>query len=419
MTIYRGEGGTGSYVSDIDLTNFQTLVDEAAASKDAAALSEADAETAAASAVSSASQAAASAAIALAAEDQAEAYAETVIGFRNRIINGSMNIFQKSDFASLNPISNVDINGVPAFSVDRWYCQTSLIGTSVNFSRNTSSTVSLNGPNHLTVTTNTIKTSLASFDSVIIGQNIEGFNIADFKFGSGSAKTFTCSFRASVSGAASAVISVAFRNADGTRSYVTSVTVTSTPATYVVTVPGCPTGTWNTSNGSGLRVSFCFASGSSPMTSNANVWESNQNKIAVTTQTNLLAAANSLNITDVQVELAPAATAFEKRSYQTELMLCRRYVKPVYRAIGQCFTTTTCGFLYDVSEMRAAPTLLISGNAQASVANGSGTVPAALTLLNFARNATLLNFTSATPDFVAGNASYITPPAACVLDAEI
>ncbi len=301
-------------------------------------------------------------------------------GLRNRIINGGMAIAQRGTAATTN------VAGTTFYSVDRFFGQTVASGASISFAQSSDGTLSLAGPYHLFQQTNTIKASLAAGDYSILGQNIEGFNVADLKWGTAAAKPITISFRARVDNVgSSATISVALRNSVANRSYVKTITVTNSSASYSVTIPGDTTGTWLTDSNAGIQLNFGFACGTTFATSTLNAWQAG-NFIAANTQTNLLATLNAaLDITDVQLELGSISTPFEQRPYGMELALCQRYAWVVSSSakpspwddgvFGSCLAisaTDARGIVIAPVPMRAIPAIQIVTGALAVYNSGLG-----------------------------------------------
>jgi hypothetical protein len=247
----------------------------------------------------------------------ATAYAGGNYGMRNRIINGDMRIDQRNAGAS------VTLNG-NLYSVDRWGTQAS------QNSRATiqQSTVAPTGfVNSVAVTSSSAYSPLAA-DFFWLYQTIEGFNIADFYWGSASAQTVTLSFwvRSSLTGTFSV------RLGSGSRSYVTTYTIASAN-TYeykTVTIPGDTSGTWNTTNGGGIQIQFDLGSGSNRTTSTTNAWQAGDFQKATGTVSLVSTNGATLNITGVQLEAGSVATPFERRPYGTELALCQRYFEKSY-----------------------------------------------------------------------------------------
>jgi hypothetical protein len=189
-------------------------------------------------------------------------------------------------------------------------------------------------------------------------QRVEGFNTADFNFGSAAASAVTISFwvKCSVTGTFGGVI----QNSASDRSYVFSFSVVAanTWEYKTVTIDGDTTGTWLTDNGSGLFLQFTVGADSAVLTT-PNVWSAGNFK-GPTGQVNLMATNGAtLYITGVQLEKGTVATPFERRPFGTELALCQRYFQQDSSIlIYGCFVGTNTWripIIYKVT-MRAAPT---------------------------------------------------------------
>jgi hypothetical protein len=237
-------------------------------------------------------------------------------GSKNKIINGTGRINQR----------NTSPTTTGAFGPDRWVL--AINGTSLGgmLGSSVDGSISLNGPHHFFLQTQIAKATLAAGDYMFMQQTIEGFNVANFKFGTPQAKQITLSFRATGT-FMGAVFSVSFRNGDATRSYVVPVTLLAGTNTYTVTLPGDLIGTWATGNLLGLTVSFAHAASQTGTftTSSINQWV-NGNFVAANTQSNGFdTVGKALSISDVQLEVGAVATPFENRPYGQELALCQRY----------------------------------------------------------------------------------------------
>jgi hypothetical protein len=233
--------------------------------------------------------------------------------FKNRIINGNMVIDQRATAITLNTAGT--------FMTDRW-CQNNGGSAVMTGARST------NGPTGLTQSSLLITTTTGSAPSagnlVDIFQPIEGYNIADLAYGTASAQTTTVSFwvKSSLTG----TFCVAYGNASGNRSYVTTYTINSanTWEYKTVTITGDTTGTWGTTNGVGLNLFFDIGSGSNYNTT-ANAWASGF-YTRVSGAISLSATTGATwQVTGVQLEVGTVATSFDYRPYGTEFQLCQRY----------------------------------------------------------------------------------------------
>lgn len=239
--------------------------------------------------------------------------------FRNRIINGDMRIDQRNNGASVT----VNSSSAP-YCPDRWNSRVQQASGAFTVQRSTTVPTGA-GFNNSVFLTVTNTTAAGSTNRVHIRQIIEGYNIADLGWGTASALTITLSFwvRSSVTG----TYGVGFINSSETRSYVGTYVVNSanTWEKKSITVPGDTSGTWETGDSNGIRVTFDLGSGSSYNASSANTWvaqEAARTSSCVNWQQN---SGATLYLTGVQLETGSVATPFERRPYGVEFLLCQRY----------------------------------------------------------------------------------------------
>ena len=249
---------------------------------------------------------------------------------RNRIINGDMRIDQRNDGASVTVNS-----GTSTFGVDRWKGQASGGGV---YTQQSSSIAPAGFSNSTLLTVTTADSSIAASDYYIWGQAVEGFNAADFAWGTADAKTLTLSFwvRASVTGTYALFLG---NNADN-RSIVYTYTISAanTWEQKSIAISGDTSGTWATDNSIGIGLWFTLGAGSN-FNATAGVWNS-------TLEMNTNGSANwiatngaTFYITGVQLEVGSVATPFEHRNYGDELARCQRYFQTSF--ISNPSTTNT------------------------------------------------------------------------------
>jgi hypothetical protein len=279
-------------------------------------------------------------------------YASSGFGFRNRIINGDMRIDQRNNGAA--------VSSTGAYPVDRF--RVFRDGGAATFTAQRSTTAP-SGFNYSVVYTVGTGATPASTDFSGLQQNIEGFNVADLMWGTASAQPFTLSFlvRSSVTG----TFGIGIRNADVSRSYVTTFTISqaNTFELKTITIPGDTSGTWVADNGVGLSVTWDLGAGSTRSTSSLDTWQAG-NFFGAASGIKLISTSGAtFYLTGVQVERGTVATPFEFRSIGQELALCQRYYQKLglkqsaYIASGNT-ATTSIGILYTkyTTTMRASPT---------------------------------------------------------------
>ena len=174
-------------------------------------------------------------------------------------------------------------------------------------------------------------------DYVTLEQRIEGYNIADFGWGTAYAQPVTVSFAAYSTQAGQ--YSLSLRNATNTASYVAPFTVPVANQWVQVqqTVPGETSGTWEVENGIGLSVAITLAAGSNWLTSDVTRWQESSRAqsglgyIAATGGVNFMGIVNNqFYLTGVQVEKGTIMTGVEERPFGVELQLCQRYYTKSY-----------------------------------------------------------------------------------------
>jgi hypothetical protein len=271
---------------------------------------------------------------------------------RNRIINGDMRIDQRNAGASVTPTAT-------AYTLDRWQA---LISTASKMTvQQTASTVA-SFTYSLGVSVASATTAGAA-EYFSLRHLIEGYNVADLGYGTADAKTVTLSFwvKSSVTGTYAGKLG----NSANNRSYVFTYSISSanTWEYKTITIVGDTTGTWLTTNGTGIDIRFDLGSGSNYRTATTGSWIAGD-YWSTSSQANWIGTSGAtFYITGVQLEQNTSATPFERRLYNQELANCQRY----YRAVswmGVDGYANASGTSNDISithilnpEMRAAPSI--------------------------------------------------------------
>jgi hypothetical protein len=271
-------------------------------------------------------------------------------GFKNRIINGNMVIDQR------NNGSSVSVSGNDIFTLDRYKGWANGGGI---FSVQQSSTAPINFTKSALLTVTTADSSISAGDNYRWAQAIEGYNVADFSFGTANAKTITVSFwvRSNLTGTYGGSI----YSATASRSYVYQYTINSanTWEQKTVTIAGDTTGSWNTTNGNGMVVYFDLGSGSNYQNATGS-WVSGEKFSTSGNASWIGTLSNNLYISGIQVETGTKATSFDVRDYGRELNLCQRYYELLFQFTAKATTTDAAeGTIGITVTKRTTPTMLI------------------------------------------------------------
>ena len=277
--------------------------------------------------------------------------ADSLQGFRNRLINSDMRIDQRNAGASVTPTSG-------QYTLDRWG---SYVSQTSKLTVQRSTTAPVNFINSLLVTSSS-SYSVLTGDFFTAHQFIEGFNVSDLAWGTANAKTVTLSFwvRSSLTGTFGGTLG----NSAGTRSYPFTYTISSanTFEQKTITITGDTSGTWLTDNGIGLRVYFGLGVGAT-YSGTAGAWATG-NLVSATGAVSVVGTNGATwYITGVQLEVGTQATTFTTAggSYGAEFALCQRYYwKYINDYIVSGFNENSSGFLAAFTlptQMRTAPTM--------------------------------------------------------------
>jgi len=230
------------------------------------------------------------------------------------------------------------------YAVDRFPAYNSTAGSKFSIQRSTDAPT---GFSNSVVVTSSSAYSVAAGDQFYFCQFIEGFNSADFAFGTASAKTVTLSFwvKSSLTG----TFGGSLMNSAYNRSYPFSYTISAanTWEQKTVTIAGDTTGTWiGSTNGLGLRVHFGLGIGST-YSGTAGAWAAAE-RYAPTGAVSVVGTNGATwYITGVQLEVGSVATPFERRDYGRELAMCQRYYEKSYAvdtAVGTGLAAGIVGF---------------------------------------------------------------------------
>jgi hypothetical protein len=289
--------------------------------------------------------------------------AANTFGFKNRLINGNMVIDQRNAGASVT-VNNGSSN---FFIADRWFANGENSDGVYTGQQVTTAPTGFN--NSLKFTVTTADTSIGATQAYVFRQRIEGYNFADLGWGTANAKTITISFW--VQSSLTGNFGGSLFNGNGDRAYAFSFSISSanTWEQKTITIAGDTTGTWNTTNGTGLNLTFSLGVGSS-YKGTAGSWGSTF-YFAPTGSIDLISTNGAtFYITGTQLEIGSQATSFDFRDYGRELILCQRYYQTNFTGTpivmsggfnGLSYTNSVDAYgmaTYKVS-MRATPTVVL------------------------------------------------------------
>jgi len=279
--------------------------------------------------------------------------------FKNRIINGNIAIDQRNAGASITANNNT-------YGADRWQTLTSQSSKGTIQQNAGSVTPPVGFSNYLGFTSSSAY-SITSTDYFEIGQKIEGFNFADYGWGTANAKTITLSFQ--VYSSLTGTFGGSIQNSAQSRSYPFSYSIpTANTWTQInITIAGDTTGTWiGATNGIGARILFGLGVGST-LSTTASAWAAGDYESATGATSVVGTNGATWYVTGVQLEVGSSATGFEYVDYGTQLLMCQRYY---FKLGGQAYNTyaigagegsnVTINIAYPV-QMRSAPTIALSG----------------------------------------------------------
>jgi hypothetical protein len=269
-----------------------------------------------------------------------------------------MVIDQRNAGASVTPTSD------DSYTLDRWSARLS-VASKYSVQQNAGSVTPPVGFTNYLGVTSLSPYSISSSDYFSVLQKIEGFNFADFQWGTANAKTITLS--AWVYSSLTGTFGGALSNSAGTRGYPFTYIISSanTWTQISVVIAGDTSGTWvGATNGAGVYVNFGLGVGST-YSGTAGAWATSASRVlSATGSTSVVGTSGAtFYITGVQLEVGTNATSFDYRPYGTELALCQRYYQTSTNAQGVANSSTTLAY-FNVgmqTAMRAAPTVGLTG----------------------------------------------------------
>lgn len=272
-----------------------------------------------------------------------------LVGFKNYIINGGFDVWQRGTSNVINSSKPND------FTADRWLTTQQFATGALTVSK---SSLVYNGVTYTSqkVLTTTPVVISGSTQCMPFYYKIEGNNAYSLN---GSNFTLSFIFKTNVAGTYTVAFTTSSDGVGPNNTYVTTFNAISGTQKITINVPSC--NTIGKTDGYGLRIIIgAFASSGAYTTSTLNTWISNSSSNSITHLEGALNWATSTNnyleIAQVQLEEGSVATPFENRPIGLELSLCQRYYCRV-----RVTPTPNSVWLYTFLPvpMRVAPTIAL------------------------------------------------------------
>ena len=291
-------------------------------------------------------------------------FVENNANFRNIIINGAMQVAQRS----------TSVTGIGAsadyFTLDRFdmYFQ----NTAGRLTMSQTAVTDLPGFTQcLKLDCTTADTSIAAAENAVLQYHVEGQHLQHLKKGTSSAEKTTLSFY--VKGDQAATYTCELADKDNSRQNTQTFSVTTSWNRVVLVFDGDTTGTYNNDNAKSLSIQIHLQAGSNSTsgTFTSNTWAANTDANTVKSdQTQFFDSTDrELFITGFQYEVGDAATDFEHLPHDVQLQRCQRYYYQMGPGaqydpfmVGACNGANSCyGMVHFPVEMRGDPALETTG----------------------------------------------------------
>ena len=298
------------------------------------------------------------------------------VDFRNIVINGDMQIAQRS--TSVASITTIGI-----YTVDRFKTIISSLGTWTN-SQSTDVPTGQGFANSFKLDCTTADAAPAAGDYMVLSQIFEGQNLQYLKKGTANASPLTASFWVKSTKTGTFILELNDLNNSRSISKSYTVSVSNTWEFKTITYAGDTTGAFTNNNGASLGLNFWLGAGSDFTSGTlATSWASTTSANRAVGQVNIADnTANDFLITGVQLEAGEQASGFEFMPYDIDLGRCNRYYQTLeyangsMLAVGSCSGTAATAAIIDFNKMRVAPTVTLpatgSGSGQITFLNSSG-----------------------------------------------
>ena len=240
--------------------------------------------------------------------------------FKNIVINGDMNVSQRS--TSVSSITSSSYN-----TVDRFQTVISGLGTWTQ-SQGTDVPTGQGFATSLKMDCTTADASPSASDLLIFRQRLEGQNLQYIKKGTSNAESLTLSFWVKSNKTGTYICELL--DSDNSNRHINKSYTIDTADTWekkTVTFAGDTTGTLNNDNGVSLDLGFWLGAGTTYTSGTLQTsWGANTSANRAVGQVNLAdSTSNNWYVTGVQVEAGTSASDFEFLPVDVNLERCNRY----------------------------------------------------------------------------------------------
>ena len=302
------------------------------------------------------------------------------LGNKNLIINGAATIHQRGNQTSSSS------SGV--YFVDRWnlYHNTA---AAANLQQSTVVPSGQGFSNSILIDCTTADTSVASSDTAVLRQVIEGQNLQRLAYGTSDAKSITLSFWVRSTKTGTYICNIYHADAtDRSQSQQYTISQADTWEYKTLTFSGDTSIAADNDNAATFYVQWGLMIGSDLSSGTLNTtWENTVNANRFVGQVNFFdSTSNNFYLTGVQLEIGDVATPFEHEDFGTTLAKCQRYYYRIasdqyaYFANGKVLSNIPIMPITFPTAMRLTPSMTASNtkvwynNAGSIVAVSSPTV---------------------------------------------
>ena len=334
------------------------------------------------------------------------------VDFRNIVINGDMQIAQRS-----TSVASITTGGY--YTVDRFIFEVGTIGT-WTMSQSTDVPTGEGFASSIKLDCTTADATPSAADFLLLSQYFEGQNLQYLKKGTANALPLTLSFwvKSTKTGTFIAEIRDIDNNRSISKSY--TVSVTNTWEFKTITFPGDTTGTLDNNNEKSLELNLWLGAGTTYTSGTLQTsWGTRVNANRAAGVVNLAdSTSNDFLITGVQLEAGEQASGFEFMPIDVNLVRCERYYQNSFNTGNIPGTSTSALDAVFVAAfndgnssmprfntiMRASPTVTLRANSSTTTGqvNSFGTNRSATASQISTKGVSFITITSGTANAYVG-----------------